>query len=143
MAAMMNPQVAALNLLPDGKARKLELPELAELAQEVFAALSESGLSVAIGEGAEQGVEAMLQAQVSPAKPLMSVSMDAKRYYEFVGQAVMQADESEEGEPMPIEVREAMRDVMLSSGSIYDRVSTHVYLTSRGIEVATRVTLAD
>ncbi len=68
--------------------------------------------------------------------------MDAKRYYGFVAQAVMQADESDDEEPAPLEVREAMRDVMLSSGSVYDRMATRVYLTKRGIEVATRMTLA-
>ena len=142
MAAMMNPQVAALNLLPDGKARKLDLPELGELAETAFAALSSSGLSVSLGEGAEQKAESMLEADVASVGPLMSVSMDAGRYYEFVGQAVMQADESEEGEPTPIEVREAMRDIVLSSGSIYERILTRVYLTPRGIEVGTRMTLA-
>jgi hypothetical protein len=143
MAALMSPQVAALNLLPDGKARKLDLPELGAYAAQAFAALSNSGLSVSIGEGAEQEVETMLEAEATSTNTLISVNMDAKRYYEFVSQAVMQADESEEGEPTPIEVREAMRDVMLSSGSVYDRMSTLVNLTSRGIEVTTRMTLAD
>jgi hypothetical protein len=143
MGALMNPQIAALNLLPDGEARKLEFPELGELAKQAFAALSNSGLSVSIGDGAEQEAEAMLEADVASTRPFVSVSMDAQRYYEFVAQAVMQAEQSEEQEPAPLAVREAMRDVMLSSGSIYNRMSTHVYLTSRGIEVATRMTLLD
>ena len=143
MGALMNPQVAALNLLPDGDARKLDFPELGELAKQAFAALSNSGLSISIGDGAEQEAEAMLEADVASTKPFMSLSMDAQRYYDFVAQAVMQAEESEEQEPAPVVVREAMRDVMLSSGSIYDRMSTRVYLTSRGIEVATRMTLLD
>lgn len=143
MGALMNPQVAALNLLPDGDARKLDFPELGELAKQAFAALSNSGLSISIGDGAEQEAEAMLKADVASTQPLITVSMDAQRYYDFVAQAVMQAEESEEQEPAPVAVREAMRDVMLSSGSIYDRMSTRVYLTSRGIEVATRMTLLD
>ena len=142
MAALMSPQVAALNLLPDGKSRRLDLPELGEMAEKAFAALSNSGLSISVGDGAEQKAEAMLEADIERTSPLMSVSVDAKRYYEFVGQAMMQADDPEEGDPTPIEVREAMRDVVLSSGSIYERMLTRVYLTSRGIEVATRMTLA-
>ena len=113
-----------------------------EMAEKAFAALSNSGLSISVGDGAEQKAEAMLEADIERTSPLMSVSVDAKRYYEFVGQAMMQADEPEEGDPTPIEVREAMRDVVLSSGSIYERMLTRVYLTSRGIEVATRMTLA-
>ena len=141
MAALMNPQVAALNLLPDGKARKLDFPELGELAKQAFAALSNSGLSVSVGEGAEKNAEAMLVADAADESPFMTVSMDAKRYYEFVAQAMMQADEDEDEEPTPVEVREAMRDVVLSSGSIYKRMWTRVDLTSRGIEIGTRVTL--
>ena len=142
MAALMSPQVAALNLLPDGEARKLDLPELGDMAEKAFAALTSSGLSVSVGEGAAEKAEAMLEADVGSTKPLMSVSLDARRYYEFVGQAMMQPDESEEGEPTPIEVREAMRDIVLSSGSIYERMLTRVHLTSRGIEVDSRITLA-
>ena len=143
MGALMNPQIAAMNLLPDGDARKLDFPELGELAKQAFAALSNTGLSISIGDGAEQKAEAMLEADMVSTKPFMSISLDAKRYYDFVAQAVMQAEESEEQDPTPVEVREAMRDVMLSSGSIYDRMSSRVYLTSRGIEVTTQMTLLD
>jgi hypothetical protein len=38
MASMMVPQVAEMNLLPDGKARALDLPQLAELADKAFVA---------------------------------------------------------------------------------------------------------
>ena len=38
MAAMMDPQIAALNLLPDGKPIRLELAQLAEIADDAFAA---------------------------------------------------------------------------------------------------------
>jgi hypothetical protein len=143
MAAMMNPQVAAMNLLPDGKARKLDLPELGEMARNAFAALSSSGLSVSVGEGAEQNAEAMLEADVASTSSLMTFNMDAKRYYEFVGQAMMEADEADDEEPTPIEVREAMRDIVLSSGSLYERMSTRVDLTSRGIEIGMRMTLSE
>ena len=53
----------------------------------------------------------------------------------------MQADEDKVEEPTPVEVREVMRDVVLSSGSIYKRMWTRVDLTSKGIEIGTRVTL--
>ncbi len=143
MAALMNPQIAAMNLLPDGKARKLELPELGELASEAFAALTSSGLSVALGKGAERQAEAMLQADTSSSKPVMSLSMDAKRYYDFIGESVMQAEETDEGEPLPEEFRETMRDIVKSSASVYERMLMNVHLTKRGIEIDSRVTLVD
>jgi len=143
MAAMMSPEVAALNLLPDGKAKMLDLPQLAAIAEQAFAALSENGLSIALGEGAASEAEAMLSADTSPARPFVSASADAKRYYEFVGEAVMTEDEDEQGEPMPEEMRTAMRDAIVSSGELYDRMAINVYLTERGVEVNSRLTLSD
>jgi hypothetical protein len=143
MAALMSPEVAALNLLPDGEAKLIDLPQLSELPGELFAALSSDGLSLALGEGAGGRAEAMLEASAVEPSPLMTFSMDAKRYYEFVGEAVMQADDSEEGEQMPQEMKEVIRDIMVSSGSIYERMSTNVHLTVRGIEFGTSITLTD
>ncbi|MDJ0709914.1 MAG: hypothetical protein QNJ14_05975 [Woeseiaceae bacterium] len=143
MAAMMSPEIAALNLLPDGKAKKLDLPQIAMVAQEAFAALSEQGLSVSLGEGSDQNAEAMLQADLAEAKPFVSMSMDAAKYYEFIGEAMMAAEEDEEGEDVPEAMRTAMRDIMVSSGSLYERMLMNVYLTERGIEIDSRMTLAD
>ena len=143
MAALMNPQIAALNLLPDGEARMLDLPELGEFAGKAFAALANGGLAVALGESAEQEAEAALKAGVSSPQPVMSLSLDAKRYYDFVGESVMQAEESDEEETMPVEFREAMRDVVVSSSKVYERMLMNVHLTNRGIEIDSRVTLVD
>jgi len=143
MAAMMSPEVAALNLLPDGEAKELVLPQLAAVAEQAFAALSQNALSVSMGEGAPDAAEAMLNADLSGSMPFMSFSMDAKKYYEFVGNAVMENDEDEEGEPMPEAMRTAMRDAMVSSGDMYERMAVNVHLTNRGIEMSSRMTLAE
>ncbi|MEJ2275920.1 MAG: hypothetical protein P8Y01_15340 [Woeseiaceae bacterium] len=140
--ALMSPQIAALNLLPDGKAKQLEWPELGELAAQAFAALTTGGLSIAVGEDAEREAEAMLAEDVAESAPLISFSMDAKRYYDFVGTSVMRAEEGGEEEPMSDEMRAAVRDLVQASGKIYDRVSMNVHLTGRGIELGSRVTLA-
>jgi len=142
MAAMMSPEIAALNLLPDGKAKALELPQLAVIAEQAFAALSEGGLSIALGEGSADEAESMLNADVSGSRPFVSFSMDAKKYYEYVGQAVMEGDDDEEGEPMPEAMRVAVRDIMISSGELYERMAVNVHLTKRGVEVSSRLTLA-
>jgi uncharacterized protein (TIGR01244 family) len=121
MGALMNPQIAAMNLLPDGAAKKLDLPELGELAKQAYAALTKSGLAVALGDGAEQRAAAMHQADVVSSQPIMSMNLDARRYYEFVGEAMLQPDESAEEDPAPDEVRQAVREIMTSSGAIYER----------------------
>jgi len=143
MAAMMSPEVAALNLLPDGKAKALDLPQLAAIAEQAFAALSQNGLSIAMGEAAADKAESMLNGDVSESRPFVSFNMDAKEYYEFVGNAMMEADDDEEGEPMPEAMRTAMRDAMVSSGELYERMAINVHLTERGIEMNSRMTLAD
>ena len=143
MAAMMSPEVAALNLVPDGKAKALDLPQLAAIAEQAFAALSDNGLSVSLGERADANAEAMLTADVAASKPLMSAAFDAKRYYEFVGEAMMEEEAAEDGEQIPLAMRVALRDAMVSSGEMYERMAVNVHLTERGVEVNTRMTLAD
>jgi hypothetical protein len=143
MAAMISPEIAALNLLPDGKAKLLDLPQLAEIADQAFAALSSVGLSLSLGEGAEANAEAMLQADVTDDKPFMSMAFDAKRYYEFVGQAAMEGSDSEEADEVPLALRAAIRDAVVSSGEMYERMAFNVHFTDRGIEVNSRMTLAD
>lgn len=143
MAAMMSPEVAALNLIPDGKAKLLNLPQLAEIAEQAFAALSENALSVSLGADAETEAESMLNADVAESSPLMSMSFDAKRYYQFIGDASMQEDETEEDEQIPLAMRTAIRDAMVSSGEMYERMAVNVHLTKRGVEIDSRMTLAD
>jgi hypothetical protein len=143
MASMMVPQVAEMNLLPDGKARALDLPQLAEIADKAFVALSKVGLSVAVGEGSAESSEAMLVADVETPPPFVSFSMDSKRYFDFLGDAIMQGGEPGDSEPTPLALRTAMRDVMVSSGDLYERVSIDVHLTERGVEIGSRMTLSD
>lgn len=144
MAAMMDPNVAAMNLLPDGKAKQLDLPQLAEIAEQAFAALSESALSVSLGEGADVNAEAMLAADVQSPNPFVAFNMDARQYYEFIGKAGVQEPDPESDEPpMPPEVRNAMQDIMVSSGELYERMSVNVHLTKRGIEIDSYMTLSE
>lgn len=143
MASMFSPEIAALNLLPDGKAKLIDLPQLAEIADQAFAALSNGGLAVSLGEGSAANAEAMLEADVVEEKPFISAAFDAQRYYEFIAQAAMESDESEEGEEVPMALRAAIRDAMISSGEMYERLAFNVHLTDRGVEVKSRMTLAD
>ncbi len=139
--ALMSPQIAALNLLPDGKAKRLEMPELGELAAQAFAALTTSGLSIAVGEDAAQEAESMLAGDIAKSAPLISFSMDAKRYYDFVGASIMRAEPAEDEEPMSVEMRAAVRDLVQASGNVYDRLTMNVHLTERGVEIGSRVSL--
>lgn len=143
MAAMMDPQVAALNLLPDGKPVALDLPQVSAIAEQAFAALAEGALSLSLGDGAEQDAARMLTADPASPAPFFAMSMDSARYYDMVGKAMMQAGNDEEGTQMSLAMREALRDVVLSSGSLYERMSFDVHFTQRGIEIGGRMTLGN
>jgi len=146
MAAMMNPEIAAMNLLPDGVPVMVEMAQFAEFADiagQAFAALTENGLSVAVGEGAEANAAKMLVADSPKPAPLMSMSMDIARYYGFVGDAMAQGKTDEGEKEMPKEVRDAMKDAMVLMGKLYKRMYLDVRLTSRGVEMGSRITLAD
>jgi len=143
MAAMMDPQIAALNLLPDGKPVKLELAQLAEFAGNAFAALSTDALSISLGESAETNSADMLTADSIEPAPFMSMNMDAARYYSLVGEAMSQEPASDEEEQMPKAIRDAVRDVMILSGSMYERMSVDVQFTARGVEINSVMKLSD
>ncbi len=144
MAALMDPQIAALNLLPDGEPVKLELAQIAEIADEAFAALSTNALSVSLGAGAEERSADMLVADSPDTAPFMSMSMDSGRYYSMIGEAMSREDlADEDGKQVPAAVRAAMRDVMVLSGSMYERMSVDIRFTERGIEISGLMKLSE
>ena len=143
MAAMLDPQIAALNLVPDGKPVKLELAQLAEIADSAFAALSTDALSVSLGEGAESNSADMLVADSARPAPFMSMNMDSARYYSMISEAMSQKPTGEDENEMPEAIREAMREVMILSGSMYQRMAVEVQFTERGIEINGVVKLSD
>jgi len=141
MAAMMDPQIAALNLMPDGKPVRLDMAQLAEIAEEAFAALSETALTIAIGGGAERLAADMLVARSVTPPTFLSMNIDAARYYEMMSVAMMQEPDAEEENPTPVAIRMAMRDIMAASGKLYQRISVNVRMTERGVEIESRTTL--
>ena len=143
MAAMMDPQIAAMGLLPDGKPVKLELAQLAVIAEEAFAALSENALSISLGDGAESNSAEMLVADSASPAPFMSMNMDTARYYAMIGEAMNSDLSDEDGEEVPAAVRKAMSDVVMLSGSMYERMNLDVQLTKRGVEINGLMKLSD
>lgn len=143
MGAMMDPQLAALNLMPDGKPVKLELAQLAEIADEAYAALSDNALVVSVGEGSEARSAELLVADSKDPAPLFSMTMDTARYYGLIGDAMMQSQPKEGEKEMPLAVRTALKDVMTLMGQVYRRMLLDVTLTPNGIEMRSRLLLAD
>ena len=144
MATMIDPQIAALNLLPDGKPVRLDIEQVTAIVGEAYAAMTQNAISVSVGEGAEQAAaDALLVDSTDPA-PFMAMSMDSKRYYEMIGAAMMQAEaEGENDEEVPPEVRDAISGLMTVVSDLYERMAFDILFTERGVEFDGRVTLGD
>ncbi|HEX5788985.1 MAG TPA: hypothetical protein VFY03_12450 [Woeseiaceae bacterium] len=142
MGMMFSPELAALNLQPNGEAVELALPELEAMAITAYAAMLENALSIAVGPAAETRVTTVLEAESKAPPPMAALSLDAATYYEFIAAAMAAEPEGDE-EPMPPEMVEPMQDVMKGLGDIYDRMTTVVHFTERGMEVNSVITLKD
>ncbi|MDX1517000.1 MAG: hypothetical protein R3288_09185 [Woeseiaceae bacterium] len=142
MGAMFSPELAQLNLQPDGNPVRVELPQLAALGQVVYAAMLEDAIAVSVGADAESRVKAVLTAASVAPPPVFSMSMDAGRYYSLIADGMMLEDDDEEVRLSP-EGRAALRDAMLAIGDLYDRMSFDIRFTDRGLEMDSVVTLKD
>lgn len=142
LGSMFSPEIAALNLQPDGKAVQFSPRQLGGQVDDAYLALGENALAISVGASAESKVSKLLDAGSATPPPFMSMTMDAARYYALIGDAMMQEPGDQEGE-LPLETREALRDMMVNIGSIYERIVFDVRFTARGVEVDTVLTLGD
>jgi hypothetical protein len=142
MGAMFSPEIASLNLQPDSKPVKLEVPALASMVDAAYVAMSENALALSVGNGNESGLTDMLNASAAEPAPFMSMDMDAARYYGFLGEAMAEgaAGSGEEHSP---EMGQAMADMMKTMEQMFSRVSFDIQFTERGIEVPSRMELAE
>jgi hypothetical protein len=143
MGAMFSPELAAMNLQPDGKPVALDLPQMQAMGITAHAALTDTAVAIAVGENSEPNLTSMLSAELAEVTPIISFSMDAARYYSFLGEAIAES-ELEDGEEGPSpEMQAALQDIMTAVGKLYERMSVDVLLTADGIELRATETLAD
>jgi len=142
MGAMFSPEVAELNLQADGKPVPLDLPQMQAMGIAAFAAMNDDALAISVGENAEAELDDVLGADVADSSPFMSFSMDAARYYGFLGEAMTAGGSDDEKRPSP-EMQAAMKEVMETVAEVYDRMSVDINFTERGVELDSSVTLQD
>ncbi len=140
MGAMFSPELASLNLESDGEPVRVNLPMADALAQVIYLAMTDKALAISVGEGMQDGLGDMLEANVADQPPFFHAEMDAAAYYEFVGNS-MASDIGELGD-MP-EVRDAVAAMNAASQLLMDRVSVAINFTDDGIEVVSDMTLKD
>ncbi len=142
MGTMMSPDLAVVDLQPDGVPVPLALPLLQGVAKAAYAVMTESSLAIAVGSESKTRVSEVINADSVEPPPFMSASMDAGAYYELIAQSMIE-EQTEEGEENPLSesTRIALSEVMKSFGALYDRMLIDVRFTARGIEINSNVTL--
>ena len=80
MGAMMSPELAGMNIEPNGEPVPFNMPQMAMIASSVFVALQDNGLALSFGDGMENGLNGMLNADAADNGTFLSFSMDAGRY---------------------------------------------------------------
>jgi len=139
MGAMFSPELAALNLQPGGDPVALDLPQLQAMGLSAFAALTDGAVAVSMGEESESEVQGMLGAEGATPPPFMSFSIDAARYYSFMGEAIATGDVGEDAATP--EMQAALQEMMQSIADLYDRMAGDILFTENGIEMHMTETL--
>ena len=139
MGAMFSPELAALNIEPDGEPVKLELGQIAAMGQIVHVAMTDTALALSVGEGTEDRLGDMLDASAADPSPFMTIDMDAARYYKFISDS-MQADDSLEALP---EMRESIEAMIATVQESVARMSVTIDFSENGVELNSTVRLAD
>lgn len=143
MGSMFVPQLADLNLQADGKPVVLDMPQMQGMGISAYAALTEGAIAIAVGEESEADIAGLLSAEVPETAPFMSVSIDASRYYSFLGDAIATAPRKDDEHGPSPEMQAALKEIMSAIADLYDRMTVDVLLTERGAEIQSSVTLKD
>jgi len=145
MGAMFSPEIAALSIQPDGRPVALPLPQLTQMFDAAYVALTKSALGVSVGTDSGDRLASLMAGDTADPPPSISVRLDGRRYYEFMSEAVRagSAAGGVEGEDMPEDLQEALSQVMAGVGDAIERIAVDVTLTPRGVEMPATVTLAD
>lgn len=142
MGAMMSPELAALNLQPGDDPVALDIPQLQAMGIMAYAAMEENALAVSVGDDAESEVMAVLDASVTDPSPFMGFSVDAARYYSFMGEAVAASDDMDSEAASP-EMRAATQEMLNAIADLYDRMTADVLFTDNGVEFRMTETLKE
>ena len=145
MGAMFSPEIAGLDIKPDGEPVKFESEQLAGVVDAAYVAMTDTALALSIGEGVEARLGDMLSAAVNEPNPFMSMEMDAARYYDFIAQTMQMGkdgDDDEEDEAAA-ELKAAVGETMVVVGDMFSRMTFQVEFSERGVEFPSTIELAE
>ena len=141
IGAMFSPEIAALNIEPDGEPVRFESPQLDGIVDAAYVAMTDEALAISIGQGTEARLAGMLAAPINDPHPFVSMEMNAARYYDFIAQTMV-LEEDDEDETPP-ELKAAIAELMTVIGNMFSRMTFQVEFTERGIEFPSTIVLSD
>lgn len=144
MGQMFSPDLAALDIKPDGVPARVPLPPISEGISEGHIAMTDKSIAFAIGADSDKKIAGLFAAEYAKTPPFMSMNMDGERYYGFINDAMAVAEQEKlaNGESSAA-MSSAMGDLMSSFQSIIGQMNFSVNFTSNGIEVESDVEMQD
>jgi len=143
MGAMFSPEIAALDIQPDGEPVRFESPQLDGVVDAAYVAMTDDVLAISVGQGTEARLGDMLSAAINEPNPFMSLEMDAARYYDFIAETMVLKEDDENEDPTPPELKAAIADLMTVIGDMFSRMTFQVEFTGRGVEFPSTIVLAE
>lgn len=141
MGAMFVPELAALNLEPDGEPVAVNVPPQAGVPIETaYVALTDAAIGLAVGDEAEARLTALLGAPAAEPGTFLSVEADMARYAELMNGVIAQGGPDAQPQPADMMSRDSMMRVFESMKS---RSRADLRFTERGLEMPTVVTLTE
>ena len=141
MGAMFSPEMAGLNIQPDGKPVKFESQQLAGVVDAAYVAMTDNALAISVGQGTEARLGDMFTAAINEPHPFMSMEMDASRYYDFVANSMLIEDDEED--KTPPEFKAAISEITGVVGKLFSRMKFRIEFTERGVEFPATVELSN
>jgi hypothetical protein len=140
MGTMFSPELAAMNIEPNGQPVQLEMAQIEATGMEVHVAMTENGLGLSVGDDMADGLDEMLNAEVSEPSPFLVVDMDTERYYQLINEMMSAQSGNSDGLP---EIRAAAQAISQSMQSVMERMRMVVNFTQHGVEIESEVQLSE
>ena len=143
------PQLAAVQIEPDGKPVAVDPGQLQGMAEQAFVALDDDTIVLSAGADAESKAARLVGQTADGRSPFFALTLDAERYYRLLGDSMVAEAEAEaeagagDGNDLTPAGQERLRDIMYAVAEIYDQMAVSVDFTAQGVEIATRMSLAD
>ena len=134
---MFVPEIAALNLQPNGDIVPLPTERLGPAETEAWISMSKDAIGVAAGEGGEQRLANLMKMPPNKDAPLMYMSVDAESYIGLISEAT-QMGLAQSGQT---DVQDSSKVMLDAIAKLYDRISVDMQMTEHGVEMNSSLTL--